>query len=343
MSTSLPSAAIQQSFIGASLNSTVMGTFLMGIYTMFYFGTVYLYRKSSSINVFKIPTKRAMLVNRSRSRQRMVLATITALYLDAVFQIGLQWHALTRAFVANGTTQGDIFVALLVNPVWFAAVNTLSQVLILILADVLLIWRCYFVWNRSVRAILLPGLLLVAEIGLAIAIVVLILVDSSNVTDEGVRVQTLVQLTLFCVSLATSIAATLLIGVRIHSVSKRSRRRFRHVIEIVVQSSAIYSLALIFQVACNVRPVSLADTVYVAYISYSSALTFVIAGLVPTVMVARVCVAPDDNSQLSTNQHVSRLQFQGQSASHNSEVGMSSAGETDVAIILPPPEEKNTA
>ncbi|KDR70501.1 hypothetical protein GALMADRAFT_144774 [Galerina marginata CBS 339.88] len=314
------SIATQQSDIGSALDSNLLFIFLMGIYTVVYFGTIYLYCKN-------------------RFQQRMVVATITALYSLSVLQLGLQWYILKWAFVTNGATRADIFIATLATPGWFDVLVIVCQELIVILADLLLIWRCFFVWNRSLKVILLPAFLLVAEIGVAISQVVTMTGIVNHFTDKGVERSGHIQVALFCISFSSSMAATLLIAFRINAVSNQenpSRRRFRRVIEIVVQSGVVYSLALLMSVACNVRSIDPNNVVYMAYSGYASSLAFILAGLAPTIMVARVCVAPDDNTHLSTLQHVSRIEFQGQSASHEDEqFETDGIGEMQVDAILP--------
>ncbi|KDR69755.1 hypothetical protein GALMADRAFT_160258 [Galerina marginata CBS 339.88] len=319
MSVSFPSSATQESYISASLNSTLMLTFSMGIYTSVYF------------------------VTRSHSWQRMIIATITAIYSDAVFQLGLQWYTSKQIFVTKGTTRGETFVALFESPEWLVGVSTLSQVLLVVLADVLLIWRCFFVWNRSVWAILVPAVLFVAELGISTALTFLSFETFNSVpTAQKIRLVEHIQVTFFCISFATSMAATLLIAFRIHSVSNMentSRGRFQHVIDILVQSAAIYSVALLLQVAYNSRPTSLTDPVYFAFENYAASLAIVITGLVPTVMVARVCVAPNDNTDFP---NLSHLQFRGQTISHeDGQAEIYGVREMDVDAILPPTAEKS--
>ena len=57
-----------------------------------------------------------------------------------------------------------------------------------------------------------------------------------------------VQGTTLCVTVATSVVATLVIGVRIYTSTARNhqaRERYKHIVEIIVQSSALYSISLL--------------------------------------------------------------------------------------------------
>jgi len=52
------------------------------------------------------------------------------------------------------------------------------------------------------------------------------------------------------ITAVTSVAATFVIGMEIYTstiLNLRTRKRYTHIIEIVAQSSAIYSLAILFQ------------------------------------------------------------------------------------------------
>ena len=52
----------------------------------------------------------------------------------------------------------------------------------------------------------------------------------------------------YCVTASTNSVATLMIGHQIYSSTrqdKRARRRYRHIIEITIQSSAIYSVTML--------------------------------------------------------------------------------------------------
>jgi len=52
------------------------------------------------------------------------------------------------------------------------------------------------------------------------------------------------------VTAVTSVTATFVIGIEIYTstiLNRRARKRYTHIIEIVAQSSALYSLAILFQ------------------------------------------------------------------------------------------------
>ncbi|KAF8894194.1 hypothetical protein CPB84DRAFT_1825940 [Gymnopilus junonius] len=176
-----------------------------------------------------------------------------------------------------------------------------------------LIWRCYNIWSRSLRAILLPSFLLICEIGLD---------DLGTSPSQVDTLNTVLGVATF-MTLATTLVATLLISYRIHSVAKQdlprsSRSRFNHIIEILVQSAAVYSVVTLASAITVVVPLTENNVAQVFTAeTYVSAIYAFTSGIVPTVMVARVVLADDTNRDMNISviTRVSGLQFHGQSAS----------------------------
>jgi hypothetical protein len=98
-------------------------------------------------------------------------------------QLAIQWQLLQSSFVDSGETRKTIFITTFFNPAWATLASQGCTAATNILADGLLvsttftfpfkfshsilgkIWRCYYAWDRSLRAISLPFFLLVAETG----------------------------------------------------------------------------------------------------------------------------------------------------------------------------------
>jgi len=144
----------------------------------------------------------------------------------------------------------------------------------------------------------------------------------------------------YFLSLASTISSTLLIVYRIYnSVSHQGthyKKRFMHIMDVVVQSAAVYSLALVvvaiamvvvvtsgghrtsslFAVLCYEGcPIliffSVCNLVYEYGVKFNK---FLNQGIAPTIMVARVALATDNTVVMnSSNVYISGLQFQGRS------------------------------
>ncbi|KDR80140.1 hypothetical protein GALMADRAFT_1181105 [Galerina marginata CBS 339.88] len=318
-----PRVVLEKSIISSALNSSILLIFLMGIYTMVYFGSLYQY------------------LSRRGSQRRYIITSITLLYLFALCQTGIQWYNLDFMFVEKGGTRESILASISTTPPWIILLSYTCTSFTLVLADGILVWRCFFVWNRSLRVILLPLVFLFAEIVLSIT--TMILVGEFNfhakfVTLEQAVLVNRVQAALFFVSFASSLATTMLIAYRIHSVSKLdcvSWGRFRHIIEIVVQSAAITSLALLLQAIPSALAFFPSNLAIITLYNYGPALAIPITGLAPTVMVARVCGAADTSTHLSTIHRLSGLQFQGQSTTYNgTQIRTGNMHEVDADSIL---------
>ncbi|KDR71334.1 hypothetical protein GALMADRAFT_144024 [Galerina marginata CBS 339.88] len=269
-------------FLGSSLNSTVLFTFLMGIYTMVYLGTLSLY------------------LTRKGSQRRMVILSITLLYLLDIIMLGVLWYTLEWMFVVNGETRESTFLSM-DNPGWLSLAGNIIPAFMVVIAD----------------GLLAPSQLL------------------ANLAK--LHVVNNIQSALFFTSLSSSLLATLLIAFRIHSVSKQngaSKRRFGHIIEIVVQSAAVYSLALLMVGIANI--LSIPSTVTVQFANYGNAVAITITGIAPTIMVARVCHIADTTAEVSIIPNLSGLQFQGRSTQQNlTQIMVENAPEMNVEVILP--------
>ena len=124
-----------------------------------------------------------VIVTRKGSQARVVTATITMLYLLSITQLALQWQTLQSNFVDSGQTRETIFIASFFTPVWaelasygcIATTNILADGLLVSTIFTILfrfsylklgkIWRCFHIWDRSLRTISLPFFFLVAETG----------------------------------------------------------------------------------------------------------------------------------------------------------------------------------
>ncbi|KAF8186757.1 hypothetical protein BJ912DRAFT_451579 [Pholiota molesta] len=288
---------IEKSTISSNLNTAILFFFLMGMYTIIYFGTIYIHS------------------TRRSSKSALVSAAITILYLSVMVGVACQWYMTKWQFVDNGDTRDSVFLSLYTIPRWSGLVTDISFYISIVIADGLLIWRCFFVWNRSLRIISVSLLLIIAEIALFFVDIIFqakyigMLVPSGSVATEN---NDLLAAVLF-ISFGTTLVTTVLIAYRIYSVSKQqlpSSRRFNHIIDLVVQSGAIYSLSqLAYAITSILTESNAINTRIIAFADYASALNVAITGILPTIMVARVSLLSAETIYPSTSIHLSGLQF----------------------------------
>ncbi|PPQ73827.1 hypothetical protein CVT26_012142 [Gymnopilus dilepis] len=276
-------ANIEESENASNLHSTILMIFLMGVYTTVYFATLYIYLARKTVQRF------------------IVVTTITALYVFSVIQFACQWSLIQWEFITNGQTQDSVFVAYDISPEWINILIYISSALTIILADGLLIWRCYHVWDRSMRVLAFLALLWSAESGVSVAsIAVQGIIGGTSATEQLALLANHLVSAQYFLALATSVATTCLIAYKIHSVSKQSaglgfssHQRFKHILDVIVQSSVVYSLTLLLMAIGFVLPEEIGDgrnTRGFAFLNYSAVLGLVISGLAPTVMVTRVAL-----------------------------------------------------
>ncbi|KAF8188717.1 hypothetical protein BJ912DRAFT_968312 [Pholiota molesta] len=213
----------KKSEISSTINSSMLLMFGMGMYTVIYFGTMYIY------------------LTRRLSKHRLVPATITILFLCNIIQISVQWYVTKWQFVDNGDNRDSVFVSLFDGLNWTYLALEIPSYIGFVLADLLLLWRCFHVWNRSFRVISVPLILAITETALFCT---KIAIPLASIPDTSTKV---VAAAFFTTS-ATSFVTTVLIAYRIYSTAKHegvSGRRFKHIIDIIVQSGAVYSLSLL--------------------------------------------------------------------------------------------------
>ncbi|KAH9478964.1 hypothetical protein JR316_0009427 [Psilocybe cubensis] len=204
----------------------------MGIYTIVYGGTLYVCLTKTTPN----------------TSNRVVLPTITILYLFALVYFILVWYILNWTYVLHGDTKASIFVASYAPPGWFNIADELLQGLPIVIADALLIWRCYHVWGKSWKAISFPSFFLVSELILGISDVILEsqvpLYSMAGSSTLARKIKTALAFT----SVITTSSSTFLIGYKIRTVSNgigQSSTRYIRIFTIILESSAIYSVVLL--------------------------------------------------------------------------------------------------
>lgn len=126
-------------------------------------------------------------------------------------------------------------------------------------------------------AFLRPGFI----VGIFVAAIIILFVISSQSTPSQSMLPNNLQSAGYFLSAATSLTATVLIGSRVNSVAKDgtsdSSGRFKNILEIMIQSVAIYSLAIILQAISVVIPNDGSSPELTALQNYSSAILTPIA------------------------------------------------------------------
>ncbi|KAK0496172.1 hypothetical protein EDD18DRAFT_233414 [Armillaria luteobubalina] len=259
--------------LDAQLNAGILYALLHGIYTGIL--AVLLW------NIF---------INKCWPIRRAMIAIIILLHALITTTFAANWSFLRAAFIGYGNNFRTIYTQL--NGAKHAVLWEMGVTgsVSTILADLYIIWFCWMVWGRRWPVVLLPILSLVS------AIVSRIMDIYVNYINPPVDIFLMLYISF---NLATTVTCTLLIIYRIVTtvgVSRRAEGRLRvyyRFIEVLVESSALYSIFLILDLVFTTRS---------SFASYYLDITASIAkGIAPTLLVGRITTGhrahPDDSSQ----------------------------------------------
>ncbi|PPQ91515.1 hypothetical protein CVT25_008902 [Psilocybe cyanescens] len=258
--------------------------------------------------------------------QRIILSAISALYLFCFSLLIVQWYLLSLSVVIDGDTREDMFYSILGGgPQWISTLNQTLFYCPIILSDGLLIWRCYHVWGQSYRVVTVPLIFFVGEVGLFLSTTIFAILHSQQSATEAITdVFNVIAGVSMLTSLCTTVITTFLIWYRIHSAfrsksSPLSKKLFSHIVVLVIESAAVYSLILFLNAITTVVPSftligSLAEEVNY----YMQILLIISAGMSPTILVARVALTAPNDTVVSNVTRItgSKLELEFQKSSY---------------------------
>ncbi|KAJ6523042.1 hypothetical protein B0H19DRAFT_1277124 [Mycena capillaripes] len=247
------------------LNTTLVQILFHGIYVVIFFLALF-----------------GMILK--RKTPPILFAVVVTMFSIATVQLGLNWKTIWDAFVAKGDTPEDTVRTLTQQSLAITIVDPTLLVVNTVLADCVIIFRCFAVWNRDWRVIVLPVLTTLGSTGLGI----LTVFETVRFSETGADPNTFVDYArpYFCLCLATTLVATFLIVFRIlrvsHGNSGLGFSGYRGVIEMVVESAFLYSANLVVYIALLYGSETTDND------GYAQAVLIEITGIAPTLIVARV-------------------------------------------------------
>ncbi|PPQ97828.1 hypothetical protein CVT26_012929 [Gymnopilus dilepis] len=280
--------SLEKGLMSDELNSTILNVFLWGIYTVVYGGTLYLYG-----------TKKP-------SRNQVIFWSISLSYLAYSTISILEWYRDQSAVVNQSETRDALFTALIIASPWIELVTLIMVFVMVAVADGILIWRCYQVCGHSIRAILFPVFLFFSEIVIDLAVVGLNIKYLDPVAESQVDLLNRLIAAQAFITSATTLASTTIIVYQLYSTTREipsnSKRLLAHILEILVQSAAAYSLMAIAYAISGVVPQSVNgnEVSWVTATDYIENLFNFTAGVAPTVLVARVAILDENDIYASS-------------------------------------------
>ncbi|KAK0446990.1 uncharacterized protein EV420DRAFT_885352 [Desarmillaria tabescens] len=227
----------------------------------------------------------------NRSRYFLVFI-ILLLYLVAMVGTYGEWTEGVSTFITNGKNFWEAYNS---DPGKRSLLPLgIEAILSTILADATLIWRCWTVWGRSWCIVLIPIVCTtLAAISRGIVTYYSTL-DVEHLPPQALYLENVVNWAVLYTSLimATLLWCTILIVYRILKVGGVSAgmRVYHRVIEILIESAALYSAVIVILLVFEVRNEAVGG--------YIQELAIAIRGIMPTVVVGRVAAGharPDDS------------------------------------------------
>ncbi|KAJ7510903.1 hypothetical protein B0H11DRAFT_2215639 [Mycena galericulata] len=256
------------------LNMTLVQAFAHGVYSGIFLLTLY-----------------AMIFKRKTPTHFFV--AVIMMFTIATIQTAVHWAIIRNAFITHGTSPEDTVGALLFPTLSLMVLSGMTLVANTLLADCVLIYRCFAVWNNDWRVIVLPTLTTLAGTALGILTVfeTAQFIQSGGDPNKFVDYNRFVDYggPYFCMCLATTLLATILIVARIVWLTYDNAGTgafkfsgYRAVIEMVVESALLYSVALVVYI------VLLSGSATSNNDGYAQAILIEMTGIAPTLIVARV-------------------------------------------------------
>ncbi|KAG7439903.1 uncharacterized protein BT62DRAFT_924418 [Guyanagaster necrorhizus] len=211
-------------------------------------------------------------LSRPPSGRKFLLIIIVLLYILATIGFGFDW-----AFLRPAELSGPWWIA-------YQLVDGITGGFSTFLVDITIVWRCWVIWDRQWRIVIFPTVCAVAgSVAKVIQLYSILLDTTEDITDTG-GVVSQIDFTVMYISLtlATTLMCTALIVYRILRVS--GVHVYFDILEVLVESSAIYSLSLVVYLALVIRD---SDDCF-----YADIIVAYIKGIAPTLLVARVASKP---------------------------------------------------
>ncbi|KAF8999893.1 hypothetical protein BDZ89DRAFT_1170524 [Hymenopellis radicata] len=315
-----------QALMSTSLHPSILLAFCHGIHTSIFFVALYYIIESTQ-----------------PIRKRMTLAgIITFLWFANTVILGLQWKYVDHLFIAHGTSLETEFnfdfsggdIAMLI------AIDVLRALSVFV-ADLILVWRCWVLYGGNLKVIALPGLCVITET-LSACMVIVSIVEDINFVGGSQANWTLVY---YSMTMATNSMCTILILFRIVRISGlgASLKTYRGIIEILVESAAMYAIIYIALLIAYAYQFYTGVAVFTAE-PYPEMISISITGIAPTLIIGRVMAGqsrPNDSWTRPSLPHMGSdvlsstesLQFAG-GPNHSTQTTSASTGHATADIDL---------
>ncbi|KAF9026914.1 hypothetical protein BDZ89DRAFT_1067247 [Hymenopellis radicata] len=280
-----------QAVMSATLHPVILLVFCHGIHTCISFDALYHIAQSAH-----------------RSRRRIIFASIISfLWCANTIIVGLLWREVDEGFIVHGISLEAEFDYFFFGDLPAGLVQTILRVLAVFLTDLILIWRCWALYGGDLRIVAAPSLCLITET-VSVCLVLFYSVNGGSTASESQEIWTQVY---YSMTVVTNSLCTFLILFRIMKVKGvgASLRTYRGIIEILVESAAMYSAIYIALLGVHAYETYSHNVAIMAIHTYPQLLSVSITGIAPTLIITRVMAGKscrDDSWQQSSLPHAGR-------------------------------------
>ncbi|KAF9554117.1 hypothetical protein CPC08DRAFT_766992 [Agrocybe pediades] len=295
------SVALQKAMTSADLNSNLLFQFLFGISTGIFLATMYIYSHKE---------------NRTRARDMIIIGNTGILYFLTALTTVMNWIYSNILYCTKGATRVEMYIESVTEdmPVGEEVIDDVTAWLVFLFADGLLVWRCFHACGRSSRRTLLPIMLLTVETVLVLTTLVYSsLTDAkSEITIHSAAVLNGLAATANIAVVLTSLFSTGIICLQIWrhtSPRSRSRKHYKAIINALIQSSAIYTVTVLFQAILDFMNAgnaqgSLSITTIFVISEFADTASQIASGLAPTLMIARLVLSSSEEDTEVSSAHL---------------------------------------
>ncbi|KAF8989379.1 hypothetical protein BDQ17DRAFT_1414415 [Cyathus striatus] len=170
-------------------------------------------------------------------RHIYLMIVLIFLYIVIIINLASTWSIVRSVVVTHNNTRKTMAAELFLNTGKMREIMNIIQLGAMVIADALLVWRCYIVWMKNKWLLAFFGAILLGEI---VLIIMYIIHPQSYPNRVPIN-------SFYYITLGVTVIATSMVVYRIITVSGRAGTvgRYRYAIEILVESGIIYSIPLL--------------------------------------------------------------------------------------------------
>ncbi|KAF5310048.1 hypothetical protein D9619_010483 [Psilocybe cf. subviscida] len=289
---------IAQALLDSLLGTTIVQSLLTGLYGILFIQTI-------------VPLIRD-------GKRKVHTSILILLFSIVIINLGTTWQILRNVMITYNDTRNTMVMELMGGPLQIPLAANATGCIAVLIADSLLVWRCYVLWRRNKILLAFFTLLLLGEV----ALIPILLLLNANLGPGKVSFIPL----FFFLSVGITVLATGLIIYRIVDVFNRipgERSRYQYVIEALVESGLMYSTTLLISgVLMVVRSDNFTNCTLVQASAYWGGILTPVTGIAPTLITMRT-VSGKARDEATWTQPVSGIIFNNAPRSQTKSISVS--------------------